>query len=88
VKSIRTCVGCRAQAPQDELTRVVRVGADLVIDSERRLAGRGAYLHGRRECLDRFGGSKGRVRSLRWAPSLEAKRRVATELLHRSETSR
>lgn len=88
MKSIRTCMGCRERAPQAELTRVARFGSDLVLDPERRVAGRGAYLHGRRECLDRFGGTKGRIRSLRWAPPLEAKRRVAAELLRRSETSR
>lgn len=42
---IRTCIGCRAQAPQTELIRLVR-DRDRVIDgTSPRLPGRGGYVH-------------------------------------------
>lgn len=48
---IRTCVGCRATAPQRELVRVVLVDGKAVVDRERRAPGRGAWVHPRPECL-------------------------------------
>lgn len=45
VNPIRTCVACRARAPQNELIRLVRIGADVVDATSPRLPGRGAYLH-------------------------------------------
>jgi uncharacterized protein len=50
---IRQCVGCRGRAPQTELLRVAAQGGELFSDPRRRLPGRGAYVHHRRECLDR-----------------------------------
>lgn len=47
----RTCVGCRATAPQRGLVRVVLTGGRVVADPDRRAAGRGAWVHPRRECL-------------------------------------
>lgn len=47
---IRTCIACRARAPQTELVRLVRV-ENLVVDATSpRLPGRGAYLHA--DCLE------------------------------------
>ena len=48
---IRTCVGCRATAPQHELVRVVLVDGKAVVDRERRAPGRGAWVHPAPECL-------------------------------------
>jgi len=48
---VRTCVGCRDAALATELLRVVVVDGVLVPDPERRLPGRGAWLHARPECL-------------------------------------
>jgi predicted RNA-binding protein YlxR (DUF448 family) len=48
---VRTCVGCRGQAPVGELLRVVAVDGRLVPDPARRLAGRGAHLHPDPACL-------------------------------------
>jgi predicted RNA-binding protein YlxR (DUF448 family) len=49
---LRTCVGCRRQAAQRELIRVVRdrLGA-VAVDGTGRAQGRGAYLHRDRACL-------------------------------------
>ncbi|WGT48161.1 YlxR family protein [Tessaracoccus lacteus] len=47
---VRTCIACRARAPQSELVRLVRRG-DLVVDATApRLEGRGAYVH--RGCIE------------------------------------
>ncbi|HEX4701259.1 MAG TPA: YlxR family protein [Pseudonocardiaceae bacterium] len=48
---IRTCVGCRAATLSTELLRVVVVDGVIVPDPQRRLPGRGAWLHARSECL-------------------------------------
>ncbi|HXY44233.1 MAG TPA: YlxR family protein [Acidimicrobiales bacterium] len=39
---VRTCVGCRRRAPQDELVRIVHSGEGLVVS--RSAPGRGAWL--------------------------------------------
>jgi hypothetical protein len=48
---VRTCVGCRRQAPAGELLRVVAVDGRVVPDPGRRLPGRGAHLHPDPACL-------------------------------------
>jgi hypothetical protein len=62
---IRTCVGCRATAPQAELVRIAVVDGRAVADPRRRLPGRGAYLHARPACVAAAG--KGLARSLKRA---------------------
>jgi predicted RNA-binding protein YlxR (DUF448 family) len=49
----RTCVGCREVLPKRKLIRLVRTGEGVQVDSTGKLAGRGAYLHDRRECWER-----------------------------------
>ncbi len=48
----RTCIGCRSAGPQDELVRFAAVEGRVVPDLDRRLPGRGAWLHPRRACLE------------------------------------
>lgn len=62
---VRTCVGCRERAPQAELLRIVASSGTLVPDVDRRLPGRGAYLHPTRECLDRAERRRSLTRALR-----------------------
>ena len=40
----RICCVCRVLQPVTQMTRVVRVGADFVVQTERRLNGRGCYV--------------------------------------------
>ncbi|AJT40547.1 YlxR family protein [Psychromicrobium lacuslunae] len=48
----RTCVGCRRRDAQPMLLRVVKNGPTvLALDLERRIAGRGAWLHPDLDCL-------------------------------------
>jgi len=46
----RTCVGCREVLPKRQMVRVVRTADGVRVDPTGKLAGRGAYLHDRREC--------------------------------------
>jgi len=49
----RTCVGCREVLPKRRMIRIVRTADGVQIDPTGKLAGRGAYLHDRRECWER-----------------------------------
>ena len=49
----RTCVGCREVLPKRKMVRIVRTGEGVQVDPTSKLAGRGAYLHDRRECWER-----------------------------------
>lgn len=54
---IRTCVGCRRREPQSALIRVVYQnharGVVVVVDDNRALPGRGAWLHPNHRCVTR-----------------------------------
>ena len=49
----RTCVGCREVLPKRRMIRIVRTADGVQVDPTSKLAGRGAYLHDRRECWER-----------------------------------
>lgn len=49
----RTCVGCREVLSKRTMIRIVRTTEGVQIDSTGKLAGRGAYLHDKRECWER-----------------------------------
>lgn len=49
----RTCVGCRDVLPKRQMVRIVRTTEGAQVDPTGKLAGRGAYLHDRRECWER-----------------------------------
>ena len=49
----RTCVGCREVLPKRKMVRIVRTAEGVQIDPTGKLAGRGAYLHDRRDCWER-----------------------------------
>ena len=49
----RTCVGCREVLPKRKMIRIVRTTNGVQVDPTSKLAGRGAYLHDRRECWER-----------------------------------
>ena len=48
----RTCVGCREVLPKRTMIRIVRTADGVQVDLTGKLAGRGAYLHDRRECWE------------------------------------
>ena len=49
----RTCVGCREVLPKRKMVRIVRTAQGVEVDPTSKMAGRGAYLHDRRECWER-----------------------------------
>jgi uncharacterized protein len=49
----RTCVACREVLPKRQMVRIVRTADGVKVDPTGKLAGRGAYLHDRRECWAR-----------------------------------
>ncbi|WP_084478819.1 YlxR family protein [Nocardia jejuensis] len=48
---VRTCIGCRKQELAADLLRVVAQETAVVPDPQRRLPGRGAWLHPLSSCL-------------------------------------
>ena len=62
---IRTCVGCGTRAVKSDLLRVVAVDDEVVADPSARRPGRGAYLHPRRDCLERARRRRAIPRALR-----------------------
>lgn len=47
----RTCIACRETAGKRGLIRVVRTEQGVLIDPTGKQAGRGAYVHPKRECI-------------------------------------
>lgn len=53
---VRTCIGCRERDAKQALVRVARAGGAsprIDVDVEARRPGRGAYVHLRRDCVER-----------------------------------
>jgi predicted RNA-binding protein YlxR (DUF448 family) len=48
----RTCVGCRARAAKTQLLRIVRADETIALDVKGSAAGRGAYVHRERSCVE------------------------------------
>ncbi|HET9591231.1 MAG TPA: YlxR family protein [Anaerolineales bacterium] len=46
-------MGCREVMPKRKMIRIVRTANGVQVDPTGKLAGRGAYLHDRRECWER-----------------------------------
>ena len=46
-------MGCREVLPKRKMVRIVRTAEGVQVDPTSKLAGRGAYLHDRRECWER-----------------------------------
>lgn len=72
----RTCVGCREVLPKRTMIRVVRTAEGVRVDPTGKLAGRGAYLHDRRQCWER--GLKGALANA-LKTTLSAEERTALE---------
>ena len=52
MEQVRTCVGCKTLGTRKSLIRVVLVNTELTIDEGKKLPGRGAWLHGSKECFE------------------------------------
>ncbi|WP_338075135.1 YlxR family protein [Kineococcus vitellinus] len=72
---VRTCVGCRQRDSRSTLLRVVAASGeagDLLVDAQRRLPGRGAWLHQRSSCLEQAEKRRAFARALRRPAPLDA----------------
>ena len=59
------CLGCREKINKRDLIRIVRTpDGNVIIDDTGKKAGRGAYLCGRAECLDKAIKSKALEKAL------------------------
>lgn len=74
----RTCVGCRRIDEQSALLRVAcrplsanEVGAEVVADAQRRLPGRGAYVHAQHACVGAALRNGALLRALRLPPGFK-----------------
>ena len=68
-------MGCREVLPKRKMVRLVRTADGVQIDPTGKLAGRGAYLHDRRECWER--GLKGALgHALKTSLTLEDRARL------------
>ena len=65
---IRTCVGCRKKVPKDCLLRIVFADAVAVVDEQKRMPGRGAYLCRQERCFLRAEKSGALHRAFRRIP--------------------
>lgn len=62
---VRTCVGCRAPDAKEQLVRLVAAAGRIAPDPQARRPGRGAYVHRRRDCVERALGKGNLGRALR-----------------------
>ncbi len=78
----RTCVGCMRRDSQSRMLRIAAQANSLTLDEDRRMPGRGAYLHHNNGCITDFVHRRIReLRSLRRKPSFDERQKLA-ELIH------
>ncbi len=54
MEPLRTCIGCGQVMPQEKLIRINRDKTGRIsVDTYRRLPGRGAYICGSEDCVDK-----------------------------------
>jgi predicted RNA-binding protein YlxR (DUF448 family) len=62
----RRCIGCRRRGPKESFIRIARLpSGDVVVDSDGRMPGRGAYICRSAECLGKAAKRKAFARALR-----------------------
>jgi uncharacterized protein len=73
---LRQCAGCGRRDEQARLARFALRDGHVAWDRERRVPGRGAYLHLEDECLTRFTRQKPFVRGLKASIGNEDRKRL------------
>jgi hypothetical protein len=68
---VRTCVGCRQRANRSDLIRVIAQNNRLVIDHQKSLPGRGAWLHPGSNCFELAATRRAFARALRTEQALD-----------------
>ncbi len=72
MEPVRTCIGCRRRAARPSLMRVVERDGALMVDARARMAGRGAWVHRTRECIEVATERRAWARALRVSIPLDA----------------
>jgi predicted RNA-binding protein YlxR (DUF448 family) len=78
---VRTCVGCRQQGNRAELIRITNFQGNPIVDIEKKLPGRGAWLHPKTKCISTAVERKAFGRAFRGKVDIEQ----ATDLLKQIE---
>ena len=68
---VRTCVGCRQRGNRSDLIRIANFQGNLSVDTEKKLPGRGSWLHKKTKCLETAVERKAFVRAFRGKVDLE-----------------
>ncbi|MFM8895793.1 MAG: YlxR family protein [Actinomycetales bacterium] len=69
---VRTCIGCRARVDAAHLLRLVLLDGRVVVDTRRRMPGRGAWIHPQAHCLAAAERRRAWGRALRTATPVDA----------------
>ena len=68
---VRTCVGCRQRGNRSDLIRIANFQGNLSVDTEKKMPGRGSWLHKKTKCLETAVERKAFMRSFRGKADLE-----------------
>ena len=68
---VRTCVGCRQRGNRSDLIRIANFQGNLSVDTEKKMPGRGSWLHKKTGCLENAVERKAFLRSFRGKADLE-----------------
>lgn len=78
---LRKCTGCQQMKNKKELIRIVKKEDNtFAIDLTGKMSGRGAYICGTAECLEKAHKSKGLERSFKTAVPKEVYEKLKSEL--------
>ncbi len=83
MEQVRTCVGCKTLGTRKSLIRVVLVNTELTIDEDKKLPGRGAWLHASKKCFDLAVNRKAFSRALK--QSVEVNEKVLALAIEQAE---
>ncbi len=68
---VRTCVGCRQRGNRSDLIRIANFQGNLSVDTEKKMPGRGSWLHKKTKCLETAVERKAFGRAFRGKADLE-----------------
>lgn len=83
MEQVRTCVGCKTLGTRKSLIRVILVNTELTIDEDKKLPGRGAWLHASKKCFDLAVNRKAFSRALK--QSVEVNEKVLALAIEQAE---
>ena len=68
---VRTCVGCRQRGNRSDLIRIANFQGNLSVDTEKKMPGRGSWIHKKTKCLETAVERKAFGRAFRGKADLE-----------------